>query len=197
MSPQPTIVPPRNIDGRVVSVLSTAGTGRLGFRSTSVDRLVVDLEGIVDNRHRGWTRRADGRVPYLKRGTIMRNERHVSIVSCEDLEEIARRLDIERVDPGWIGANLVVAGVPHFSFLPRGTHVFLGDTAILTVTDQNAPCSISGEAIAGAVLDRADIKLKFAKVAQGLRGVVCSVEHPGAIAAPTPLVARLPAQWIY
>jgi hypothetical protein len=193
----PKVTLPRKIEGRVVSILSTNETGRLGFRSTPVDRLSVDLEGIVGNRHRGWTRPADARVPYLKRGTTIRNERHVSIVSTEDLAEIARRLDVPQIDPRWIGANIVVSGIPNFSYLPRGTHLFVGDAAILIVTDQNAPCSIAGESIAGFVPGREDIKLAFAKRAEGLRGVVCSVEHPGTITADSAVTARLPAQWIY
>jgi hypothetical protein len=181
----------------VEAVLSTQAKDRLGFQAKRVETLEVDLEGIVGNRHRGWTRAADSRVPYLKRGTTIRNERQVSLVSIEDLAEIARRLEIERVDPAWIGANVVVSGIALFSHLPRGTHLFAPGGTILIVTDMNAPCTLAGEAVASHVPGRPEIKLQFPKLAQGLRGVVATVEHPGAIKSGDALTARVPAQWVY
>lgn len=197
MNAAPTVTPPRKIVGNVEAVFTTTDTGRLGFQSKPVSELAVDLEGIVGNRHRGWTRKADARVPYLPRGTIIRNERHVSIVSVEDLAVIAAKLEIPALDPRWIGANVVVSGMPQFSYLPRGTHLMLPGKTILIVTDQNAPCTLAGDAIARNVPDRPEIKLQFPALAQGLRGVVATVEHPGGITAGMVLEARLPAQWVY
>ncbi len=197
MSKAPAVTPPRKVIGKIEAVYSTAGKGRLGFQSERVDELVLDLEGIVGNRHRGWTRKADGRVPYLPRGTIIRNERHLSLISIEDLAAMADKLDIEHLDPRWIGANVVVSGLPHFSYLPRGTHMMLPGKTVLIVTDQNAPCTLSGEAIAAQVPGRPEIKLQFPGLAQGLRGVVATVEHGGTIAAGMTIDARLPAQWMY
>jgi MOSC domain-containing protein YiiM len=162
-----------------------------------VASLAVDLEGIVGNRHRGWTRGADARVPYLKRGTTIRNERQLSIVSLEELAAIARLLDIPTLEAAWIGANVVLEGVPHLSYLPRGTHLFSPAGAILIVTDQNAPCTLAGEAITLHIPGRPDIKAAFPKVAQGMRGVVATVEHPGAITAGDDITARVPMQWVY
>ncbi len=197
MTKAPDVTPPRKVIGRVETVLSTAAKGRLGFQSEPVVELTLDLEGIVGNRHRGWTRGADGRVPYLPRGTTMRNERHLSIVSVEDLAAIAEKLDIEHLDPRWIGANVVVSGIAHFSYLPRGTHLMLAGKVILIVTDQNAPCMLAGEAIAKHIADRPEIKLQFPALAQGLRGVVASVEHGGVMSAGMKIEARVPTQWLY
>jgi hypothetical protein len=195
MTHAPTLHPPRKRTGRIETVLAANAGGRLGFQSAPCSRLTVDHEGIVDNRHRGWTRKADARTPYLKRGKPIRNDRQVSLVSVEDLAAIAQLFDLPVVDPAWLGANVVVSGLAHFSYLPRGTRLFTGD-AILTVTDQNAPCSLTGEAIAVAT-GHNNIKLAFAKRAQGLRGLVAAIEHPGVIEAGVALEARLPAQWIY
>jgi hypothetical protein len=194
---RPTTTPPRKVKATIDGLASTTGKGRLGFQSDTVETLALDFEGIVDNRHRGWLRKADARVPYLPRGTPIRNERHVSLVSREDLADVAAALDIPSIDPRWIGANIVVSGLQNVSFLPRGTHLFFEGGAILIVTDQNAPCTLAGEAIASHVPGRADIKQLFPKHAQGRRGVVCSVEHPGVVTAGTTLEARIPAQWIF
>ncbi len=193
----PDIVGPRKLTGRVAAVLTTAAKGRLGFQTGPTAELVLDLEGITGNRHRGWSRKADARVPYLPRGTIVRNERQLSIVSAEELAEIARRLEIPALDPCWIGANVVVSGIPHVSYLPRGTHLAFASKAILIVTDQNAPCRLSGAAIARHFPDRPDLELGFPKHAGGLRGVVATVEHPGVIISGAAFAARLPMQWLY
>ena len=197
MSAAPHVMPPHKIIGKVEVVLSTAAKGRLGFQSEMVPELALDLEGIAGNRHSGWTRRADARVPYLPRGTTIRNERQLSIVSIEDLADTARKLGVPAIDPRWVGANIVVSAIPHLSYLPRGTHLMLPGKVILIVTDQNAPCTLAGEAIAYHVPDRPEIKLQFPVAAQGLRGVVATVEHGGSIAAGMMVEARVPAQWLY
>jgi hypothetical protein len=191
------VTPAAKLQGRLIGLLTASGRDRLGFRSHNVETLDLDFEGIVGNRHRGWLRKADARVPYLPRGTPMRNTRHVSIVSRKDCAEIAGRLDIPHLDPAAIGANVVVEGVPHLSFLPRGTRLLFDGGVILAVEDQNAPCSLAGEAVQLANPGREHIKPAFAKVAKGLRGLVASVEHPGRLTAGGNFTARLPEQWIY
>ena len=195
--PVPIAVPESKRQGRVARLLNATGKGRLDFRSHTVEHLELDFEGIIGNRHRGHTRRADGRVPYLKRGTEMRNSRHLSMVSVEDCVEVARRLELPAFDPAWIGANLVVEGIPHFSYLPRASKLFFEGGVILTNEDQNAPCSLSGEAVMLANPGRDDIKLAFPKIAKGLRGLVVTVEHPGQLTAGGTINVRLPEQWIY
>ncbi len=194
---QLAVTPASKLSGRLNRVLSASGKGRLDFQSHTVERLEIDFEGIVGNRHRGWTRPADGRVPYLTRGTEIRNTRHLSIVSVEDCAEIARRLEVSAFDPAWIGANVVVQGIPHLSFLPRGSKMFFDGGAILIITDQNAPCVIAGEAVSIANRGRGDITMAFPKIAKGWRGLVATVEHPGTITAGGEITVRLPEQWIY
>ncbi len=197
LSTSPAVVPSAKVSGRLVRVLNAQGKGRLDFRSDAVASLMLDFEGIVGNRHRGMTRGADARVPYLKRGTEMRNTRHLSIVSVEDCTEIARRLELPLFDPTWIGANLVVEGIPHFSYLARGSKLLFEGGVILNNEDQNAPCSIAGEAVMLANPGRDDIKAAFPKVAKGLRGVVATVDHPGELFPDCAFTVRLPEQWIY
>ncbi len=191
------VAPAYKIQGRIARVLNATGKGRLDFRSYSVERLELDFEGIVGNRHRGHTRKADSRVPYLKRGSEMRNSRHVSMVSMEDCAELARRLDLSSFDPAWIGANVVVEDIQHFSYLPRGAKLFCEGGAVLDNEDQNSPCLIAGEAAGLANPGRDDIKRVFPKIAKGLRGILVTVEHPGVIVPGGLITLRLPEQWIY
>jgi hypothetical protein len=197
MREPPKLYEPSVRHGRLTDVLYADETGRDGFVSEDAASLRLELDGIAGGRHQGWSRAADARVPYLKRGTTIRNQRHVSIVSREDLAEIARRLDVAYVDPRWIGANLVVEGIPALSFLPRGTRLFLDGGAILIVEDQNTPCAIAGGMVALATGRDERTRLAFAREAKGLRGVVATVEHPGEVRAATAIEARIPVQWIY
>lgn len=193
---EPDIIPGRKLSGRIVATLVTADTTPKGFQTDAAASLTLALDGIEGSRHRGWTMTADARVPYLPRGTPMRGTRSVSIVSPEDLSEAAARLGIASIDPRWIGANLVVEGIERLSFLPRGTKLFCEGGAILVVEGMNAPCRGAGAAIAGHT-DRPDIELDFVKVAQRLRGLVASVEHPGTVIVGGVVTARIPEQWLY
>jgi hypothetical protein len=193
---EPDIIPGRKLLGRIVAVFVTADVTSKGFQTDTVAGLTLALDGIEGSRHRGWSMPADARVPYLPRGTPMRGTRAVSLVSVEDMAEAAARLKIARIDPRWIGANIVVEGIERLSYLPRGTKLFCDGGAILTVEGMNAPCRGAGAAIA-AQTGRPEIELDFAKVAQRLRGLIASVEHPGIVSADTALTARVPEQWLY
>ena len=78
-----------------------------------------------DDFHAGHTRRSGGREPWYPRGTEMRNERQLSIVAADELAMVAERMAIAEIRPEWIGANLVLEGVPRLSMLPSGTLLFL------------------------------------------------------------------------
>lgn len=197
MTDMPQVQPARKLTGRIEQVLAAPGAERGHGHSAAQPNLELDFEGIVGERHRGWTRKADARVPYLKRGTPMRNTRQVTIVCRDELAEIARRLEIPVCEASWTGANLVVAGIPRLSFLPRGTKLFFPSGLILTVEDQNPPCTVTGAAIGRANPERDDIRFAFPKLAARLRGLLASVEHPGTLAAGAEVTAWLPEQWIY
>ena len=194
---EPEIVPAGKVAGRIVSVFVTADTSPKGFQTEPAPSLSLELDGIAGSRHRGWTGRADARVPSLPRGTPMRNTRHVTLVSVEDLAEAARRLAIPRLDARWIGANMLVEGIERWSFIPRGTRLFCEGGAILIVEGQNAPCRFAGAAIVGHNPGRPELELEFPKQCQRLRGLIASIEHPGEVTANTSLTARLPEQWVY
>ena len=129
----------------------------------------------------------------------MRNERQLSIVAANELAIVAARMDIAEVRPEWIGANMVLGGVPNLSMLPSGTLLFFSGGATLKVDGQNVPCRIAGRSIAdhARMADREAGALLFPKVARRLRGIVAWVEKPGRIAAGEKVSVRIPEQWIY
>jgi hypothetical protein len=70
--------------------------------STPVRSLTLTFTGIVSDAHGGPTRVAGPREPAFMRGTRLANLRQVSLVSMEELDIIASRMGIKRLDPGWL-----------------------------------------------------------------------------------------------
>lgn len=190
------IVARRTIEARVAAVYAALGDD---FPTRPVEALSLTFEGIEGDVHSGFTRRSGGREPWYRRRTEMRNERQLSIVAADELAEIARRMGIAEIRPEWIGANLVIEGIPRLSMLPAGTLFFFAGGATVKIDGQNAPCRLSGRSIAenAGMTDIGSGSMLFPKVGQRLRGLVGWVEKPGTITAGEAISVRIPEQWIY
>ncbi len=195
--------PPRKVTGRVTSVLMAGGND---FVSEPVDGLELTHEGIAGDFHAGFTRASGGREPWYKRGTIMRNERQVSILSVEEIAEISAAMSISDFDPGWIGANLIFEGIPNLSYLPPRTLLFFEGGVTLRVDGYNAPCRLAGSKVAEAIdaapgpggdFTKSDTALAFKDAAEMKRGLVAWVEREGEIKPGEEVTARIWEQWIY
>lgn len=196
------IYPARKIKGSVAKVLAAQGDD---FVSRETDQLDLGIEGIEGDFHAGITRQSGGREPWYKRGTEMRNERQVSILSVEELGLIAEAMGLERVEAGWIGANLVLSGIPDMSFLPPRTLLFFEGGVTLRIDGYNAPCRLAGGSIArhagisapDSDYTKTDMALAFKDAAHMKRGLVAWVEKAGTIRAGEVVTARIWEQWIY
>lgn len=194
----PRILPARRIAGRVLATFAApAGDDEYGFVTEPAEALTLTYEGIPGDRHFGLTRRSGGREPWYQRGTEMRNERQLSLLAPDELMRIAERLAVPEVKPEWIGGNIVLEGLPHFSMVPAGTRLSFEGGAVVVVDGQNHPCRFSGRSIAQQYPDKPDIELAFPKVAKRLRGLVGWVERPGVIRSGETVSARVPEQWLY
>lgn len=192
------IVPGSRLKGCVIAVLTTnQADGPSSFATQQVDTLRLNYDGIPADRHAGHLRNSGAREPWYKRGTEMRNERQLSLLSPDEMAEIAHRLGVPAVEAEWIGANVVVDGLARFSMLPPGTRLTFEHGAVVVIDGQNSPCRYAGGAIAANYPDRPDIELDFVKVAKRLRGLVGWVERPGMISAGDEVTARIREQWIY
>ncbi|WP_245479679.1 MOSC domain-containing protein, partial [Hansschlegelia zhihuaiae] len=116
---QIVIHPGRRLVARLVATLATPDPE--SFETAPVKALDLALDGVAGDRHGGFTRNAGGREPWYRRGAEIRSGRQLSIVSAEELREIGHRLGLPSLEPGWIGANLVIEGAPRLSFLPAGS----------------------------------------------------------------------------
>jgi hypothetical protein len=190
------IVPPRKLAARVEGVF-VAPFGH--FVTEETEAIELTFEGITGDYHAGFTRRSGGREPWYPRGTEIRNERQISIVCPDELAIIAGRMGIAGIRPEWIGANLLIAGVPQLSMLPSGTLLFFSGGVTLKIDSQNGPCQIAGRSVAehARMADHQAGALAFPRHARRLRGLVAWVEKPGRIGKGEAISVRISEQWIY
>lgn len=192
----PEICPARRIKGRVSHLLAALGGD---FPTEEVASLAMGFDGVEGDYHAGPTRKSGGREPWYPRGTEIRNERQISIVAADELAVAAAQMGIDRIEPGWIGANLVIEGIPLLSMLPPRTQLFFEGGVTLRIDGDNGPCRIAGASIAGNFpeMDETSLALGFVKAAKRRRGVVAWVEKPGVIASGEAVTAHVWEQWIY
>ena len=194
------IVPAKKLSGTVSRVLKAEGQD---FVSQDVEVLDLGYGGIRNDFHEGQTRLSGAREPWYPRGTEMRNERQFSILSEEELDEIAQTMGIEKVDAGWIGANLVMKGIPNLTYLPPRTLLMFDGGVTIRIDGDNGPCKYAGAEIARNLGETAeDLKntetaLNFVKAAKMKRGLVGWVEREGTIRPGEGFTARIWPQWIY
>ncbi len=187
--------PAFRLQGRVEGLFKTH-TAR-HFETESVDQLGLSFGGIDGDRHGGYTRKSGGREPWYPRGTEMRNERQLSLLSPQDMTAIASGLGVDTVQPEWIGGNLLIGGIPDFTQLPPRTCLFFAGGVTIRIDGLNVPCRLSGRSIAAHYPEKNNLELDFVKVARYLRGLVGWVEKPGTITMGEAVEVRVPEQRLY
>jgi len=187
-------LPARSFVARVAGAYVVEGRA---VASTPHEELALTYAGVTGDRHAGLTRASGPREPWYPRGTPMRNERQLSIVGAEELAEIAAALDLPRLDPAWIGANLCLSGIAHLSRLPPRTLLHFPSGAAIRIDGDNSPCRKSGKAIMAHVPDRPDLEFSFVKVAANRRGLVGWVEREGVVRAGDEVGVRTWRQALY
>lgn len=154
----------------------------------------VDLtfEGIAGSVHGGATRESCSRVKsQYPPGTRIRNERQLSIISAEELSEIAAQMGLDRIDPARLGASMVLSGLPDFSFLPPSSRLQAPSGATLTVDMQNRPCQFPAKSIDKVA---PGLGKGFKPAANGRRGVTASVAREGRVVLGDVLRLHIPDQ---
>ena len=160
--------------------------------SEALGEAALDWEGIRGDKHYGLTAKAgSSQKPYPK-GTEVRNTRQISIVSVEEMEQVAASMQIPSIQPGWVGANLLFSGIPQLSKLPIGTRLHFSDGTGLVIEEENTPCTTAGAWIQREYPDIEGLTQGFPKHALGKRGLMAWVERPGSIRVGETVSVRLP-----
>jgi hypothetical protein len=165
------------------------------LRAVAVDRLDPGFDGLAGGRHQGATRPSCSRVRDLyPRDTEIRNTRQLSILDAADLAAIAGAIGLDALDPGLLGASMVLSGIPDLSHLPPSSRLQAPSGATLTVDMENRPCVLPGREIE---TDCPGHGAAFKAAARGRRGVTAWVERPGALALGDRLILFVPDQPVW
>jgi hypothetical protein len=187
------------------ALIPTTHTARvvwLGYQPVPVEKLVITsaplevmplsfavYEGEV---HAGLTRPSCSRV--LKqhpRATEIRNVRQLCVVSAEEMAEVARDMGLDRMDYAWVGASLVLEGIPDLTHLPPSSRLQGPDGVTLVVDMENLPCQEPAATIEKAMPGQGK---GFKAAAAGKRGVTASVEREGTLLLGDVVRLHVPAQ---
>ncbi len=184
---------PTDIVGTVVWLgTQPAPVENLVITAVPLEVMPLSYAGYAGESHAGLTRPACSRVrAQHPRGTDIRNSRQLSVVSAEEMAEVAGKLGLEAMNYAWVGASLVVAGIPDFSHLPPSSRLQGPDGVTLVIDMQNRPCQEPAVTIETA---RPGFGKRFKAVAEGKRGVTAWVEREGILRLGDRLTLHVPDQ---
>lgn len=155
------------------------------------DELELTWAGAEDDRHSGLTMASDTRSAHVyARGTTIRNHRQLSLVSLEELAQIADRLGVTELAPGLIADNICLSGAPDLTALPRMSRLEFASGAVLMTGGVNNPCIIAGRMVERTHGTAAE---KFPKAAWDLRGITGWVDLPGRISVGDDVIVHPPS----
>lgn len=166
-------------------------TALLGTRLQSV---TLGFDGLPGSVHGGETRASCSRVlAQYPKGTTIRNVRQLSLVSEEEIAQIAAAMDLEPgdIDPARLGASLVLRGIPDFSHVPPSSRLQAPNGTTLTVDMENRPCHLPTRSLETVHPGKGK---RFKEAAQGLRGITAWVERPGDLKLGDTLRLHVPDQ---
>jgi hypothetical protein len=186
--------PLKKLDVRTEAILVNA-TPNEDLSSSRIGSVDITYAGFDGESHSGLVRASCVRVRgQYAEGTEIRNTRQISIASIEELALIADAMGIDTLQPEWVGANLLVSGIPDFSKVPPSTRMIFASGASLVVDLENSPCKYPGEIIERHHPGKGDL---FPKAAYGRRGVTAWVEREGHITTGEAIRLHIPPQRIY
>lgn len=165
---------------------------RDALMAQSLEEMQLTFAGIPGSVHGGQTRASCSRVTaQYPKGTEIRNERQVSILSEEEIAQIAARMGVDSIDPARLGASIVVRGLPDFSHLPPASRLTAPSGAALCIDMQNRPCVWPGKSLE---VQHPGQGKGFLAAAKGLRGVTAWVAAEGALTIGDTLRLHIPDQ---
>ncbi|MEP3052572.1 sulfurase [Ascidiaceihabitans sp.] len=148
-----------------------------GLRSQALQTAFASFDGIEGEAHGGATRPSCSRVlAQHPQGTEIRNTRQLSIVSAEELAKTAQAIGLDAIDPEWIGASMIVEGLPDFTHVPPSSRLQGPSGVTLVVDMENRPCILPGREIE---IEAAGFGGRYKPAAKDRRGVTAWVEREG------------------
>ncbi|NNE51013.1 MAG: MOSC domain-containing protein [Sulfitobacter sp.] len=165
---------------------------RPDIRSQPIETASLTYAGIANDFHSGLTRPSCVRVKaQYPQGTEIRNTRQLSILSAEELADIAAEIGVDRLDPRLLGATIVVEGIPDFTHIPPSSRLQTPWGTTLTVDMLNGPCNLPAREIEREAPGHGK---GFKAAALGKRGVTAWIEREGPLSIGDRLRLHVPGQ---
>jgi hypothetical protein len=168
---------------------------RAGLMAPARNTLELTFDGVTGAFHAGLTRKACARVKFqYAKGTRIKNERQLSIISQEELEKIAAKMDVDELNPARLGATMVIKGIANFTHVPPSSRLTAPSGATVTIDMANLPCQFPARSLAA---DHGDSAKQFKSAAKDLRGVTAWVAAEGSVAVGDVLTLHIPNQPVW
>lgn len=166
-----------------------------GFEKPARESLRLLFSGPDGDCHAGLTRASDSRtLPIYPRNTEIRNVRQMTVISVEEMEDVARAVKLNVIDPTWLGANLLARGIPDLTLLPPSTRLQFPSGATLVVDLENLPCNQVAKVITKMHPTEGP---EFVRAARSKRGITAWVEREGDVKRGDAITVWLPFQRHY
>ncbi|WP_299028721.1 sulfurase [uncultured Sulfitobacter sp.] len=163
-----------------------------GLKAVARDQLSLGFAGPEGENHGGLTRPSCSRVlSQYPRDTEIRNTRQLCVMSAEELAQIAATMGVEALDPSYMGATLVLAGIPDFTHLPPSARLQSESGATIVVDMENRPCMLPAREIEA---DMPGVGKAIKGAAKDIRGVTAWVEREGVLTLGEKMRLHIPAQ---
>lgn len=175
-----------------ITWLGVVGDRAAGLPSQPAETLALRFAGPDGETHGGLTRPSCSRVSMLyPRDTEIANTRQLSILSSEELTQIATAMDLPALDPALLGATVVIEGLPDLSHLPPSSRLQAAGGATLVVDLENLPCQLPARPIEAAHPGHG---ARFKAAAAHRRGITAWVEREGTLALGDTVRLFIPTQ---
>ena len=165
---------------------------KLVIRSVPLTEMPLSFAGFAGESHAGLTRPSCSRVlKQFPRGTEIRNVRQLAVVSAEEMAEVAATMELAAIDYAWVGASLVLEGIPDLTHLPPSSRLQGPDGVTLVIDMENLPCQEPAVTIDKAM---PGMGKGFKRAAEGKRGVTAWVEREGVLRLGDVVTLHVPQQ---
>lgn len=166
-----------------------------GLRSEPAETLSIGFAGAAGERHSGLTRPSCSRVTSQHpRGTEIANARQLTVLSAEEIAQTAERMGLDAIDPAWVGASIILQGLPDVTHLPPSSRLQAPDGTTLVIDMENRPCVLPGREIDH---EHDGFGKLYKRAAEGRRGVTAWVERPGTLRLGDVLTLHVPDQRLW